>query len=205
MTELLKFPFCGGEPVLNHIEPHTHHLTWEGKPIMPDYPGSWTIECCDVGMIKDSREDVVTAWNRRSIPASTDMEALRKQNVELQSELAFERSHRNQLQKALNFWLPCVPSEPEEISKRVADDAMLLMGYGGHDEQSAEQLGWLSLDATRFYRYLRERNLESVYEGGVFAGLTPDNVVLSGEDLDAAIREAIATQPAAREQEGRDK
>ena len=67
MPELKPCPFCGGEPILNHIEPHSHHLTFDGKPLMPDYPGSWTIECCDVGMIKDTREEVVTAWNRRAL------------------------------------------------------------------------------------------------------------------------------------------
>lgn len=37
------------------------------------------------------------------------------------------------------------------------------------------------------YRYLRERDLGAVSAGGVFAGKTPDNVVLNGADLDAAI------------------
>lgn len=37
------------------------------------------------------------------------------------------------------------------------------------------------------YRYLRERPLNAVSVGGVFAGKTPDNVVLNGADLDAAI------------------
>lgn len=42
------------------------------------------------------------------------------------------------------------------------------------------------LDADR-YRYLRERPLDTVSAGGVFAGKTPDNVVLNGADLDAAV------------------
>ncbi|WP_238400610.1 hypothetical protein [Burkholderia thailandensis] len=41
------------------------------------------------------------------------------------------------------------------------------------------------------YRYLRERPLNAVSVGGVFAGKTPDNVVLNGADLDAAIDAAI--------------
>jgi hypothetical protein len=41
-------------------------------------------------------------------------------------------------------------------------------------------------DAFR-YRYLRERSLEAVQLGGVFAGKTPDNVVLNGADLDSEI------------------
>ncbi|KWH52534.1 hypothetical protein [Burkholderia cepacia] len=42
------------------------------------------------------------------------------------------------------------------------------------------------------YRYLRERPLDAVSNGGVFAGKTPDNVVLNGADLDAAIDAARA-------------
>ena len=41
-------------------------------------------------------------------------------------------------------------------------------------------------DAFR-YRFLRDRDLDSINAGGVFAGKTPDNVVLNGADLDAAI------------------
>lgn len=41
-------------------------------------------------------------------------------------------------------------------------------------------------DAAR-YRWLRARDLDTVKEGGVFAGMTPDNVVLAGEDLDHAV------------------
>lgn len=37
------------------------------------------------------------------------------------------------------------------------------------------------------YRWLRSRDLDTIKAGGVFAGLTPENVVLNGEDLDAAI------------------
>ena len=42
------------------------------------------------------------------------------------------------------------------------------------------------------YAYLRERSLDAIKAGGVFAGMTPDNVVLNGEDLDAAIDAALA-------------
>ncbi|HJV52771.1 MAG TPA: hypothetical protein VJ652_14990 [Noviherbaspirillum sp.] len=112
---------------------------------------------------------------------------------QLRSELNFERSHRQQLQRALMFWLPMVPGDPEEISKRSGDDAMLLIGYEGDDEKSAEELGWLSLEYTQFYRYLRERDLDAIHKGGVFAGLTPDNIVLNGDDLDDTIRVAMST------------
>jgi hypothetical protein len=41
-------------------------------------------------------------------------------------------------------------------------------------------------DAAR-YRWLRNRDLETVAEGGVFIGVTPENVVINGEDADAYI------------------
>lgn len=47
------------------------------------------------------------------------------------------------------------------------------------------------------YQYLRERRLDTIKDGGVFAGMTPDNVVLNGVDLDAAIDSAIAAANAA--------
>ena len=54
------------------------------------------------------------------------------------------------------------------------------------------QLG-LEKDAAR-YQWLRERDLETVHKGGVFAGMTPENYVLNGADLDAAIDDALAAQ-----------
>lgn len=39
----------------------------------------------------------------------------------------------------------------------------------------------------RRYAYLRERDLDTIDNGGVFAGMTPINVVLNGDDLDKAI------------------
>lgn len=49
----------------------------------------------------------------------------------------------------------------------------------------------LEKDAAR-YQWLRSRDLDTIVEGGVFAGKVPDNVVLNGDDLDAAIDAAIA-------------
>ena len=49
----------------------------------------------------------------------------------------------------------------------------------------------LQRDAAR-YQFLRNRDLESIKVGGVFAGMTPDNVVLNGVDLDAAIDAAMS-------------
>lgn len=48
-------------------------------------------------------------------------------------------------------------------------------------------------DAAR-YRWLRSRDLETISQGGVFAGMTPENVILNREDLDEAVDAAIAAQ-----------
>ncbi|KSO59644.1 hypothetical protein [Pseudomonas aeruginosa] len=49
-----------------------------------------------------------------------------------------------------------------------------------------EQIRRMAKDAAR-YRWLRERDLETISRGGVFAGMTPENIVLNLEDLDAEI------------------
>lgn len=121
------------------------------------------------------------------------LEFARAANEQLRSDLAFERSHRNQLQKALFFWLPNMPAVgPEEVSNRIGDDAMLLLCYEGEAEKTAEQLGWISLEATSWYAYLRSRPLDSIHAGGLFVGKTPDNIVINGDDLDAELRTALA-------------
>lgn len=45
-------------------------------------------------------------------------------------------------------------------------------------------------NATR-YEWLRNKPLDTVNKGGVFAGLTPENEILNGEDLDIAIDQEI--------------
>jgi hypothetical protein len=37
------------------------------------------------------------------------------------------------------------------------------------------------------YRWLRNRDLETIAEGGVFIGVAPENMVINGEDADAYI------------------
>lgn len=59
----------------------------------------------------------------------------------------------------------------------------------GFTPKTAE-LSDVERDARR-YRYLRERDLDTIRTGGIFAGRVPQNVVVNGDDLDAAIDEAI--------------
>ena len=44
------------------------------------------------------------------------------------------------------------------------------------------------------YRWLRACDLETIGQGGVFAGMTPQNVILNGQDLDDAVDAALAAQ-----------
>ncbi len=47
-----------------------------------------------------------------------------------------------------------------------------------------------ALDAAR-YQWLRSRDVSTIEDGGVFAGKTPENLILTEDDLDAAIDDAI--------------
>lgn len=51
----------------------------------------------------------------------------------------------------------------------------------------------LRIDAER-YRWLRHRNLDTISQGGVFAGITPQNLVINEETLDEAIDAAMAQE-----------
>lgn len=64
--ELLPCPHCGKKPMDHAIEAHTHALTFAGAK-MPDHGGSHVIECvCGAGMIDETREAVLSRWNRRA-------------------------------------------------------------------------------------------------------------------------------------------
>lgn len=59
----------------------------------------------------------------------------------------------------------------------------------------AEEVAELARDAAR-YRWLRERDLDTIDRGGVFAGKTPDNIVMNQEDLDQHVDAAMAAEAA---------
>lgn len=80
------------------------------------------------------------------------------------------------------------------LSNRDTLRASLGLKLGDHLHEHVEGL---RKDAER-YRWMRERDLETVHRGGVFAGVTPENLVLNGNDLDdridAAMDKGIAVQ-----------
>lgn len=51
----------------------------------------------------------------------------------------------------------------------------------------------LRKDAER-YRVLRQADVDTIQNGGLFAGLTPDNIVITGHDLDRRIDAVIAAR-----------
>lgn len=101
------------------------------------------------------------------------------------------------LQRALAFWLPSVPAEPKDVSERAGDDAMLLRGYDGKSERSAEELEWLRLDYTARYRHIRNLRVEQTNQPGQ-PGIAVPTTHNSGhfvteEDADRVIDESIAS------------
>ena len=46
----------------------------------------------------------------------------------------------------------------------------------------------------RRYRWLRSRDVETIYSGGIFVGKSPENLVLADIQLDAAIDAAMAAE-----------
>ncbi len=65
--------------------------------------------------------------------------------------------------------------------------------YAAICDQQIERAEKFQKDASR-YRWLRGRDLETIDKGGVFAGKTPENVVLNGEDLDRAVDAAMEAE-----------
>jgi len=64
------------------------------------------------------------------------------------------------------------------------DDGVLLSGNAA--TKIIEHIKQLEADAAR-YKYLRDRDLDAIAKGGLFAWMTPDNVVVNGDDLDVEI------------------
>lgn len=79
----------------------------------------------------------------------------------------------------------------------LANALYLATGEIGIQTAAKERMRWLSVqrfllsaDAAR-YRFLRRQPLDAIHAGGVFAGQTPENLALNGEELDEMIDAAI--------------
>ena len=59
---LRRCPFCGGEAIINVIEPHDHVFV-----DLPPYDGGAFIEClgCTCAMAGKMEKEVIEAWNTR--------------------------------------------------------------------------------------------------------------------------------------------
>jgi hypothetical protein len=73
-----------------------------------------------------------------------------------------------------------------------AANNLLAECYGVLGKLAAENEA-LRKDAER-YRWLRSRDLETISQGGVFAGITPQNMVLNEETLDQAVDAAMTKE-----------
>ncbi|MFV3290154.1 hypothetical protein ACNFBR_15585 [Pseudomonas sp. NY11955] len=129
-------------------------------------------DCPDCGSGPDALTDLAT-WKRRAIEAESklrtyDPKVLELSQQEVASLLAEPRPSEVVLMK-------CVLCDQLQADLTERD----------------QQIDALSMDAGR-YRWLRSRDLETISKGGVFAGLTPDNLVLNEETLDHAIDAAMA-------------
>lgn len=105
----------------------------------------------------------------------------------------------HRVQAALSFWLPRVPDFDGPCADRIANDAYLLCGLETDETASAQDLGWVLVQevyeiAAERYRHLRNKDIDTIDKGGVFAGMTPDNLILTGEDLDRAVDAEIAAR-----------
>ena len=75
---------------------------------MPDYPGSYTIECpkCNLGLIADTKELAVAAWNSRVISpelaaAKTELATVRNETIEECRRIADNADHAYRVSDAI--------------------------------------------------------------------------------------------------------
>ena len=82
------------------------------------------------------------------------------------------------------------------MQRRLHNAALVLDGEGdeygfvGMLREAIEQIERIRTDAAR-YDFLRAHDIDTIANGGVFAGMIPENVVLNGEDLDDAVDTAM--------------
>ncbi|WP_428718547.1 hypothetical protein [Undibacterium curvum] len=108
-------PFCGNQPIINHIEPHSHSMQLGGFK-MPDHPGSCVIECsCGGGMIDNDLQKVSQRWNSRALSPSDLLMIQRitwldNKNNEMLEAL---RQKKQELHATLNAALDYLLSDPD--------------------------------------------------------------------------------------------
>lgn len=96
----------------------------------------------------------------------------------------------NELQR---YWVPTgggIEPHGAGLLYRRQDVDIVLSAIATERDALRAEVEQLRIDAER-YRYLRERDLDTISSGGVFAGMTPRNFVLNGEDLDHAVDAAL--------------
>ncbi|MFF6478863.1 ead/Ea22-like family protein [Pseudomonas aeruginosa] len=124
------------------------------------------------GMKGDFDLDAWLDWSKEKEQIKAEIEALRRFAAEAYQVLGALDAPENVLDNASDA-ANGLPLRHETLLPFFADDY-----------ESMQK------DAAR-YRWLRERDLETIRQGGVFAGMTPENIVLNQEDLDAEIDAAL--------------
>ena len=120
-----------------------------------------------------------------------------EQAIDTAKSLQRIQNYLERLEVAKGYHKECIHAfigkDGEEIPLLVADLKALL-------QQVTTALSNTDAKDAARYRWLRARDLETIGQGGVFAGMTPQNVILNGQDLDDAIDAALAAQAKQGEQ-----
>lgn len=82
--------------------------------------------------------------------------------------------------------------------REILDDIEVWDDYDRSVDMIIQLYPSLLRDAER-YRHLKSKDIGAIHKGGVFAGKTPDNVVLNGDELDAAVDQSIKYEAAMNE------
>jgi len=86
-----------------------------------------------------------------------------------------------------------VKTQRDSLANRLSDAGGQALFMRSEIESLKAERDSLLRDAER-YRWMRHRNLDTISQGGVFAGMTPQNLVLNEETLDEAIDAAMAKE-----------
>ncbi|QLG95295.1 hypothetical protein HZF02_26635 [Pseudomonas yamanorum] len=134
--------------------------------------GEWHGDCaaCSVAEIRHLK------YERDQFRAEN--EALREE-VTIADKIIVERNLLLDAIPACPVHGQCIPHAIEWVEKII----LVAKGLSAEVEE-------LRKGAAR-YQWLRDRDLETVRDGGIFAGMTPENVILNGLDLDQQIDYAI--------------